>query len=236
MRSRFLTTVSVAAPVLGLALTLGACGKDSGSDSGFTDQSVKDIETQALADMKTLTSLHIAGTIHMTDGDATIDMDVSTAGDCQGTMTIKGGVAQILSVDGLAYLKGDEAFWTANAGSQAPMVISMLGDKWMAAGSSDDQLAELCDLDKFLEGLDQDKGTDDAKGDIATVEGVKALEITAKQDGGTSHAWVAVDGKHYIVKMEMEGGTEPGSVTFSDFNKELDLTAPSSDEVVDLGN
>ena len=186
--------------------------------------------------MKGVTSLHLAGSISMTEGDVGLDMDVSTSGDCQGSMTIKGGTAQILSVDGMAYIKGDEAFWTANAGSQAPAVIAMLGDKWMKTGSSDDQLAQLCDLDQFLDGMDEDKGTDDALGEVTDVEGVQAIEITSKKDGGTTHAWVAVDGKHYIVKLEMEGGDEPGTITFSDFNKELELTAPAADEIVDLSN
>jgi hypothetical protein len=234
MRTRLFSTISVVGPVLGLALTLGACGKDG--DNGFTKQSVTDIEAAALADMKGVTSLHLAGTISMTEGDVGLDMDVSTSGDCQGSMTIKGGTAQILSVDGKAYIKGDEAFWTANAGSQAPAVIAMLGDKWMKTGDSDAQLSQLCDLDQFLDGMDEDKGTDDALGEVATVEGVQAIEITSKKDGGTTHAWVAIDGKHYIVKLEMEGGDEPGTVTFSDFNKELELTAPAADEIVDLSN
>jgi hypothetical protein len=234
MRARLLSTISVVGPVVGLALTLGACGNDS--DNGFTKQPVADVEAQTLADMKGVTSLHLTGSISMTQGDVGLDMDISTSGDCQGSMTIKGGTAQILSVDGTAYLKGDEAFWTANAGSQAQALIQMLGDKWMKTGASEDQVGQLCDLDKFINGMGDDKGTDPALGEVATVEGVRAIEITSKKDGGTTHAWVAVDGKHYIVKLEMEGGDEPGTVTFSDFNKELELTAPADDEILDLSN
>jgi hypothetical protein len=228
MRTRVLSSLTI----LGLAVSLAACGKE---DNGFADKSVADIEAAALTDMSTLSTLHLAGSIAMTEGDVALDMDVSKGGDCSGTMTVKGGVAQILSVDGTSYLKGDEAFWTANAGPQAQAVIDMLGDKWLKSGGSDAQLAELCDLDKFLEGMDEDEGTGDAKGEVSEINGVDAIEITSEKDGATTHAWVAVDGKHYIVKLETEGGDEPGTMTFSDFDKELDLTAPPADEVTDLG-
>jgi hypothetical protein len=227
MRTRVLSSLTV----LGLAVSLAACGKDS----GFGDQAVADIEAQAATDMKALNSMHIAGSVSTSGGEAAFDIDASKGGDCSGTMTIKGGTAQILSVSGTSYLKGDEAFWTANAGAQAEAVIAMLGDKWLKTSGSDAQLAELCDLDKFLDGMDKDKGTGDAKGEITEINGVDAIEITSEKDGATTHAWVAVDGKHYIVKLETEGGEQPGTLTFSDFDKELNVTAPPADEVTDLG-
>jgi hypothetical protein len=226
MRTRVLSSLTV----LGLAVSLAACGKDS----GFADKSVADIEAAALTDMKTLSTLHLAGSIAMTEGDVALDMDVSTAGDCSGTMTIKGGTAQILSVGGTSYLKGDEAFWTANAGAQAQAVIALVGDKWLKTGGSDAQLAELCDLDKFLDGMDKDEGTGDAKGEITEINGVDAIEISSENNGATTHAWVAVDGKHYVVKLETTGGDQPGTMTFTDFDKELNLTAPPADQITDL--
>jgi hypothetical protein len=228
MRTRVLSSLTV----LALAVALTACSKDS----GFGDKSVADIKAAALTDMKTLSTLHLAGSIAMTEGDVALDMDVSTSGDCSGTMTIKGGTAQILSVGGTSYLKGDEAFWTANAGAQAQAVIALVGDKWLKTGGSDAQLAELCDLDKFVDGLDKDKGgTGDTKGEITEINGVDAIEISSEKDGATTHAWVAVDGRHYIVKLETTGGDQPGTMTFTDFDKELSLTAPPADEVADLG-
>jgi len=228
MRSRVLSSLTI----LGLAVSLAGCGKDS----GFGDQAVADIEAQAATDMKTLNSVHIAGTVTTSEGgDAAFDIDASKGGDCSGTMTIKGGTAQILSVSGTSYLKGDEAFWTANAGAQAQALIQLLGDKWLKTGGSDSQLAELCDLDKFLDGLDKDQGTADAKGETSEINGVDAVEITSEKDGATAHIWVAVDGKHYIVKLVTEGGDQPGTLTFSDFDKELHVTAPPADQVTDLG-
>jgi len=232
MRNRLTSTLSV----LGLAVTLAACGEDSGQKArdAFTALSVADIEAQAIADMGSLTSLHLEGAVSVSEGDIGLNMDVSTSGDCSGTLTIKGGTAQILSVDAAAYLKGDEKFWKATAGTDADAVIALIGDKWVKSGSND-QLTQLCDLDRILESLDKDNGTEDAKGDIAEVNGLQAIEITTKQDGGTTHAWVALDGKHYVLKVESEGGTEPGTLTFSDFNKELKLTAPADEEVIDFG-
>jgi len=232
MRTRLISTLSV----LGLAVAHPACGEDSGQKArdAFTALSVAEIEAQAIADMESLTSLHLEGAVSVSEGDIGLNMDVTKSGDCSGTLTIGGGTAQILSVDSAAYLKGDEKFWKATAGTNAEAVIALVGDKWVKSGTND-QLTELCDLDRVLDSLDEDKGTEDAKGDIAEVNGLQAIEITTKQDGGTTHAWVALDGKHYVLKVESEGGSEPGTLTFSDFNKELDLTAPADEEVVDFG-
>jgi hypothetical protein len=60
------------------------------------------------------------------------------------------------------------------------------------------------------------------------------VELTGTSDeGDITHAWVATEGKHHILKLEGEGD-EPGSLTFSGFDEPVDADAPPADEVVDL--
>ena len=47
-------------------------------------------------------------------------------------------------------------------------------------------------------------------------------------------AWIATEGKHYILKLEVTDGEEPGTITFSEFNEDVDVEAPAEDEVIDL--
>ena len=53
--------------------------------------------------------------------------------------------------------------------------------------------------------------------------------MAAGQGGGS----VAVDGEHYILKLQVLEG-EKGTNTFSEFDEELDLEAPPKDEVIDF--
>jgi hypothetical protein len=46
--------------------------------------------------------------------------------------------------------------------------------------------------------------------------------------------WIAVDDPHHILEMEVTQGEEPGTITFSSFDEELDVQAPADDEVIDL--
>jgi hypothetical protein len=46
--------------------------------------------------------------------------------------------------------------------------------------------------------------------------------------------WVATEDPHHILEMEVDQGDEPGTITFSEFDEELDVQAPAEDEVIDL--
>ena len=74
------------------------------------------------------------------------------------------------------------------------------------------------------------KGTDELDGDD-----VVKVESTDPEDG-SSMGYVLADGPHYLVKIERTEGEEQGSVTFSDFDEDVDVEAPADDEVVDLNS
>ena len=223
MRTRF----SIVTVAVGLALALAACGKDP----VVADHSAADALTQAVTEMQALTSVHISGEIAMPDGTISLDVDVNAKGDCAGTMTLPGGTARIISVDGNTYVKGDKAFWRGAAGKAAPAVMAQLGDKWASAGSASAQLAEFCHLDNFTSSLGA--GTDVQRGETSTIDGLQVAEFTSEHAGGTTHAWVAVEGEPYLVRITREG-EQPGTISFSSFNASLRIDAPAPDDVVTL--
>jgi len=235
MRSTILRAVALAA-FAGTSLT--ACGGDNGggaeAEPGFTDKSVTDIEAAAIEDMKAATSLRLSGTLQQDGQELTMDLAITTEGECDGTISMGKGTASIRGVGGKSYLKADEEFWTNMAGSSAPAVIAMIGDKWAQLPSGGDQFAAFCDLDEFLKDLDQNDVTDEAVGETKEIDGAEAIEITGKDEGGTISVWVATADPHYILEIEKVGGTEPGEFTFADFNKDFAIEAPAAEEVVDL--
>jgi hypothetical protein len=214
----------------GALVLLGGCG------GGFADGSVDDITQAASEDMKTLKSVRMKGDI-TSDGQAiTMDMQITTDGDCTGSIDMMGGTAEFLSIDGVAWFKPDEAFWQASAPDQADQITAVVGDKWVVLPPEETDLSSFCDLDELLKEFDDDAKNDKdiTKGDTEEIDGEEALIINGESDDGEKmKAWVAVDGEHYILKLEVLEG-DKGTVEFSDFDEELDLEAPPEDEVIDF--
>jgi len=228
-----MTTLRAGLAVGAAAVLLAGCG--SGDD--FAKQDPQDIAKAAASDMKDLESLHMAGFV-TTDGQKLgVDLLVTTSGDCKGSFTAGEGRAQILSADGQAYMKPDKAFWEAQAPSQADQIEALVGDKWVAIPSGSG-LEQVCDLDGLLKSFDEDDPTNKPTAAAAdTVDGQDAIKLSGKDSDGTPvSAWVASDSPHYILKIQQTEGDTPLAITFSDFDQTLSVTAPPSDEVVDLGS
>ena len=68
------------------------------------------------------------------------------------------------------------------------------------------------------------------------IDGKSVVKVDQSDDDGTSTGYVLEDGKHYLVKIERTDGDQPGTLEFTDFNKEFDVTAPAEDDVIDLSS
>lgn len=225
----------------------GATSEKSGESAGagFADKSLEEIRQAALSDMQALTAVRMTATL-TDDGVATsMDLNLSNDGDCTGSIAVDGAEADIIGLGDDSYLKASAEFWAQSAGTgpgsrkQAQAITAMLGDKWAKVPGGD--FTEICDLDAFLENLDSDDDESesaDERGEVVgetELDGTPAVEISSTEDGEESTLWIgSEDGKHYILKMEVVGGDEPGEFTFSDFDEPTDVQAPPADEVLDL--
>jgi hypothetical protein len=211
------------------AALLSACG------GGFADESPEAIGEAAEKDMKALESVRISGQLVSDGEETTVDMALTTEGECEGTLGVQGGETQIRSTGGQTWMKPDAAFWEASAGDQAALIQGVVGDKWVVLGDDQD-FAELCDLDELLEQMGDDE--DDSKAEnegTEDVDGTEAVKVAGETDDGDPvTVWVKVDEPHHILKMAVDQGDEPGEIVFSDFDEELDVEAPAEDEVIDL--
>lgn len=229
-----MTTTRTAGVLAAAVVLLAGCG---GGGNDFADQPPKDIAKAAASDMKDLKSLRMQGDLTTSGQKIGVDMLITTSGDCQGTITVSGGSAQIVSSGGQAYMKPDKSFWESQAPGQAAQIEAVVGDKWVVIPNGNG-LDAACDLSKLLDGIDKpDAIASDAPSSATadSVDGQDAVKLSGKDDSGNPlTAWVASDDPHYILKMEVSQGDEPGTITFSDFNKSVTVDAPSSDEVIDL--
>lgn len=230
------TKAALAAGVL-LAAT-GCAGSGGGDD--FAGQSVKEITKAAGADMKGLQSLRISGDLEPNGQTLRIDMQSTTDGDCQGSVQIGDGTAEIVSSGGTYWMKPDQAFWEAQAPDQAAVIEQQVGDKWVTVPSGSG-LSEVCDLDNFLKAFDDssdDPSASPSNAGSEQVDGQDAVKIAGKSDGQELTAWVATGDQHYILKIEVGGGAGAGSgggtLSFSDFDEPVDVQTPDPSDVVDL--
>src|SRR5689334_9030686 len=112
---------------VGVAAATASCG---GSDSSFADRSGADIMSAAATDMAAVRSMHFLGDITSGGQKIHVDLRSSTAGECQGSMQIDKGTAQIVSSSGKAWMKPDHAFWEQQSPARAAQVERLVGDKW----------------------------------------------------------------------------------------------------------
>lgn len=230
------TKVGMALVALGLgAATLTGCG---GGGSDFADKSADDIVKTSKSDMEGLDSVKVAGTVTSDGQEITIDLQSNSSGDCTGSIGVDGGTAELLGVDGETWMRPDEAFWRSFGGASADQILSVVGDKWVVIGADEDSFNQFCDVDQLLEELLKDDEDDDSTykklgTDELDGEDVVKVENNDSEDG-PSVGYVLTDEPHYLVKVERTEGDEQGSVTFSDFDEEIEVEAPADDEVVDL--
>jgi hypothetical protein len=229
-----LATTTLTALLTTLALGATACGSE---EDDFADSSVEDIQKAAVADMKDASSLKMSGSFTNGEQEQTLDVSMNTEGECTGTLEVGGGSAEFISLADAAYLKGDQDFWEATTGdpNQAAAVMALVGDKWAKVPGGGEGFGDACDLESLLDGLEEEDGEAKAeKGEETEVDGQEAIELVSEEDGETTTALVSLEDPHYILSVEVTGGDEPGSFTFSEFDEEIDLAAPAEDEVVDL--
>jgi len=222
-----------------------ASGSEDSEGQAFAEMSVEEIQAAAVKDMRALQFVRVAGTLRDDASELAVDLRLSAQGDCDGKVSVDGAEAQIIGVGTTSYLKGTEEFWRKSAGDdagqEADALISALAGKWAKIPGGD--FSEFCDLDSFLDDLDDpDDASESADPQTevvgeTSVDDIPAVEVKIYDEAEVSTVWVGTEeGRHYILKMRVEDGENPGEFTFSEFNDAFKVKAPPKDQVVDLGS
>ncbi|WP_406401808.1 hypothetical protein OH805_22015 [Streptomyces sp. NBC_00879] len=222
--------------------TKGAPAKSTKAEEGaFGGLSGPQIANKAFKATKAATSVTVDFAARTTDGNMKAYMSIDSKGDCKGTLsTGDTGTAELMRVGDNAYMRFDEAFLRSqNEGSSAEetaAVLKMLKGRWVKSDASspeDKEQLEFCELKTFL-GQFEEGFNLMRRGEETTVNGQKVLTLTEK-DGDTSYkVYVATKGEPYVLKVEQKGGEEPGTITFSAFNKPVGAKKPAAKDIVDL--
>jgi hypothetical protein len=242
-RTAFAALCLAAAATVGLTGCLPGDGKaDSKPKGPFAGLTGGEIANRAVKASTGAKSLRMTGDVPDEEDGGTIqiDMALNKKGECAGTMSLGGqGKADLIKTGDTLYMKYDEAFLRAqdkgSSKEETDGVVELLADKWTkmsATGSDAKDLASFCDLDTVLSGA-EDVNSDATRGKTTTVEGTPAIVLNEKDGKDRYTLYVATEGKPYLVKVISKSAKDPGTLTFTDYNKPVPAKAPSG-KVMDL--
>jgi len=215
-------------------------------DNGIAKLSAGQIGDKAVAAMKSASSVTLKGHIDSGGRPLSLHMSMAKSGDCTGNVGVgKTGTADVRQKNHTSYLKADSAFWkTVGKGDKtAATFAALLKDRWMKipqsaqagpTGGSDP--SSFCRLSSMLSKLKGDDVHDYTKGSTTTVAGQRAVPLVKKKNGSTETAYIAAEGKPYILKLTNEGGSDAGTMNFSEFGDPVRVTAPPKRETLDLAD
>jgi hypothetical protein len=213
---RIRTFTAPAALAVG-ALLLTACG--SSPLEGKNGTEVADLAADALEEAG---SVRLSGSMTQDGQKTEIDMHLQ-GDDATGTITVQGTEIELISVDGDVYLKATEEL-LASFGAPAEQTADFEG-RWIMVPAED--AADFTDftLDSFIEQLrdPDDKIEDKTRSEEKDGDSVVVVE---QEDGST--LTVADDDPPY--PLELSGGDDEGTITFSNHGDEEDISAP--DDVI----
>jgi hypothetical protein len=216
---RWPVTVALSASLaLAAGGTLSACGGGT-KLNGEQKKTGSEVAQDAINALRGTSSVRMAG--KATSNNAPVTLDLTFKGnDTKGSLSTNGTSFQIVKIGDKAYIKGDKATYTSIAGAAAAQLI---GDRWLLM--SGDKASGLTDItlgsftSSFSSTSKWSKTVEQTK-----LDGEKVVVVTDTSDG--SKLYVANTGKPYPLNAE-KAGSDGGSLTFSDYDKDVTISAPA---------
>lgn len=222
-----------------MPLTLASCG------SGESDKSPSQILQDASTAIKAVSTYHLTGSGQSGRSKISFDLHIGGPTAASGSITMAGVTAQVIAVNGDAYLKGKD-FLQQVAGSQA---ATLFGDNWVkvpGSGGSDltQSFSGLADTRKLggclvngFNGVTLTKSTATVNGQPAVVLQASALTLNFASSGPTYLLQVKSTGSTPSFDACMNGssssasGSTPitgsgGTISFDSWGSSITITPP----------
>lgn len=214
--------------LLSLALlVLAGCGKSS-SGNGISSKSAEEIVSESKTVADAATAVHVSGSLKSGGAPVRLDLNLVAGKGAQGEISQNGASFKLILVGNTAYISGSPAFYRSLGGSAAAQLFK---GKWLKASAATGEFAsfkQLADMRQLIDTTLAAQGTL-VKGATTTVNGQPVIAITDSAKDG--NLYVASTGKPYPVQIA-KGGSESGTIVFSNWNQPVTITAPSN--AVDL--
>lgn len=214
------------ASLLPLALAAG-CGSSSSPGSSGSSESSKSPEEllkAADASLSSAKSVHVSGTTGGSAGPIPLEITIVPGTGVTGKITYKGHPIEIVELNKDLYIKGGGALFGQLGGGAA---ASALADKWLKIPLGSSLTASFGNVTKFEQQVKEPlaklkSGTLKSTGS-KTIEGVEATGVQSSEEPAVT-VYVANESPNYPVAVETKN---KGKFIFSDWNKEVSITAPA---------
>jgi len=241
-------TTRAAAALLVLTTLLSGCGAwESFRMSDFAKEDGTTIVSAAGEAMGDVTSMRLTGQVVARGNQILLDLSMGPKGRCTGTLRSGGSHIAIRRVGARAWIKGDEGLY--NSVSERPLpqqALTRLSTSWIPA--DDRRILDMCELDEYLESFRVVSMVDGSGGKAARKAGREAaagasdvtVEAEESVDGDRvvklsadtgEMVWVLSEAPHYVVRVESAVATDGGSLTLSEFNREVRVEVPAPKDV-----
>jgi hypothetical protein len=210
------------------AVAISACGGSGGSSSsgnGVASKSPDQILSAAVGAARNAQSVHVAGTVHNGGQTIAIDLSITSAHGTSGSIAEGNASFKLIEAGGAFYIQPNARF--LNEFTHSSAAVQLLRGKWLKGSPSDpsfQSFAQLTSIKSLMGSLTQNHGTL-SKGSTTTINGAKAIALHSSK-GGTMY--VATTGKPYPLQVSKGSGSTVGKVTFTDWNKQFSISAPSN--------
>lgn len=201
-----------------------------------------EIADQAFEATTGASSLRMKGNIPDDESGGTIrvDMILNKRGECAGTLGMDGmGEAELVKTGGTLYMKYDAEFLRSQSEGEpkesVDATVALLAGKWTkmsAEGPDAEDFAGFCDLGEVFDGA-RGGNADATRGKTTTIDGTPAITLDSKDGADHYTLYVATEGKPYLLRFDDASTAEPGSLSFSDYDKPVPVRKPAGD-VLDL--
>ncbi len=203
---------------------VAGCGGSGAKSNGVAEKTADQIVADAQNAIDDATAVHVKGAGTSGGSPLELDLHLVAGKGGAGTLAVGGLRFEIVRIGDRAYFKGDDAFWRQFGGTAA---VQLFHGRWLVAPADTGDLSSftpLTDIEQLFKALLGDHGTLQ-KGEETTVgtDDAPVIAVVRTSSGGT--LYVATTGKPY--PLQVEGGKDsPGSITFDEWDKPIELTAP----------
>ena len=245
------TIRGVAATVALLAGTTGCSVYEDLTTSDFAQQDGDAIVVAASEAMLDVTSQRVTGQVRDGGEHFFVDLSMDRDDSCSGTLRVGGSHLVIRRIGNRAWVKGEAgAFNRLGGGSVPRQVLDRLSSSWLQLDGRN--ATRLCDFDALLAtfevvDLGQEGGAGKGRSkrdevddpvpasvvEETTIDGDKAVHLTASPGGAHDEdTWLLSEAPHHVVKLESTSTQDGGTLSFSEFDVEVEVEAPPRKDVI----
>lgn len=203
------------------AALLAGCGGGAKSN-GEADKTADQIVADALAAVRTASSVHVSGGGLSSGQPLQVDLTLVAGKGGKGRITSNGITFDMIRIGSTAYFKAGPRFWRGFGGAAA---ATLLQNRWLKASATTGKLSSftpLTNVTALFRAILTSHGAL-AKTGESTVDGIRVVGIRDAGQGGT--LYVATTGKPYPVALR-KSGRNGGVLTFDGWDAAATIAAP----------